>query len=839
MGEGDNAMILLETMRRHACCARRGGRGSVKRTLGLAAGFTLLTVGAAMRVALAQQPATGGDQTASTGGLEEIVVSAQRRTENLQTTPIAITAISGHSLEVRNLDNVSDVGAFVPNTVLAPLGAGWGATMAAFIRGIGLGDNILSFEPGVPIYVDDVYIGRPQGSIFDLLDLERVEVLRGPQGTLFGKNAEGGTVRLISVKPQGDNTGSASLTFGKFNRLEARAMADVSLVDEFLYARFSFSSKKADGYFKNFDYVCVNGPGSLGTLQPAIAPGSNCVTSTQGDENVQSGRAAFRFLINPAVEFNLTADITIQNQEGPADKYTVIDGTNGLNAGWGALTYAGFGVPTAGPAAYIGKPISYDSRFITNNLYSGYGNYGTDPISGRNVPNINDLNHWGVAGTLDWKLTDNINLKSVTAFREFRNQYGRDSDGSPLSENSTYDDAFHQQFTQEITLTGKAGPVDWATGAFYYHANDSDRGYDVLYPCTVQNPFVCIHEQDNYVEQLTKNWAVFAHGVWHVGGPFSVTGGARYTSDEKDATIFITNFDPLIVGTAGNVNGQFVPLKTTHVDYDISLNYQVTDSLMTYVRYSTGFKGGGFSPRPADALQTLPFKPEFLRTAELGEKSEWFNQRVRFNADFFYSRYLDQQTFAQQLDPLGINWFRTENAGTARIWGLEGELQAEPFEAFRVDGSFGYVNYLLLDNGGNKLLFTGSQCNGETCYSPRTPKFTGALGMQYTFPVPGGKLTPRFDEAYQSKIYFVTNNGCFTTTSNVGCGTGAQGAYGLLNARLTFNPDGKSWEVALWGRNLTDKGYFWGKLSLISFFGREQGNVAPPLEWGITFKRNF
>ncbi len=209
------------------------GLGRPRRIQGLLlAGLMGAAVGP---LALAQQaPATPPAAEPSSDKLEEVVVSAQRRTENLQTTPIAITAITAASLEARNLDNISDVGAYVPNAVIAPLGAGWGATMAAFIRGVGLGDNILSFEPGVPIYVDDVYIGRPQGSIFDLLDLERVEILRGPQGTLFGKNAEGGTVRLISVKPQGDNTGSVSLTYGNFNRIEARGMADVSLVDDFL-----------------------------------------------------------------------------------------------------------------------------------------------------------------------------------------------------------------------------------------------------------------------------------------------------------------------------------------------------------------------------------------------------------------------------------------------------------------------------------------------------------------------------------------------------------------------------------------------------------------------------
>ena len=783
--------------------------------------------------------AAADSPSSSDNALEEITVTAQYHEEKLQTTPISITAFSAASLEARNLSNISDIGAFVPNAVIQPLGAGWGSTMAAFIRGVGLGDNILSFEPGIPIYVDDVYIGRPQGSMFDLLDLERVEVLRGPQGTLFGKNAEGGTIRLISKKPQGDDSGGASLTFGNFNRIEAHAMADVSVIDQTLFARVAFSSRKADGYFKTLDYVCVNGAGSLGTLKGAIAPGSNCQTGTLGDENVQSGRVALRYLINDAGEFNLIGDITIQNQEGPADKYTVIDGTNGLNAGWGALTYAGYGVPTAGPPAYIGKPIAYDGRFLTNNFYTSYSNYGTDPISGRNVPNIDDLNHWGFSGTLDWKLADSLSLKSISAYRTFQNQYGRDSDGSPLSENSTYDDAHHWQVSEEVTLSGKVAGVDWTTGGFYYHADDSDRGYDVLYPCTVQNPDVCIHEQDNYVSQITENWAVFAHGTYQVTDAFSVTGGTRYTSDKKDATISITNFDPTITSTAGNVEGQYVPLKSTHVDYDLSFNYQWTPDVLTYLKYSTGFKGGGFSPRPADALQTAPFKPEYLKTYEIGEKSEGFNHRVRLNADIFYSRYIDQQTFAQQLDSLGNNWFREENAGTARLVGFEAELQAEPLDGLRIDSSFGYVNYLLLDNGGNTLLFTGNNCDGERCYSQRTPKYTFALGAQYSAAVGNGTLTPRLDTTYQSTVYFVTNNGCFTATSAVGCGSGDQGGYTLLNGRLTWQTTSKKWEVSAWGRNLTDKEYFAGKLSLITFFGREQGNPGPPREFGVTFKRSF
>jgi iron complex outermembrane receptor protein len=768
--------------------------------------------------------------------LEEVVVTAQFREEKLQETPIAITAFTAENLEIRGISNVTDLDQFTPNTVIQPLGAGWGATLAAFIRGVGLGDNILSFEPGVPIYVDDVYMGRPQGAIFDLLDLERVEVLRGPQGTLFGKNAVGGTVRLISRKPRGDGSGSASLTYGSFNRLDARASFDTSLVADRVFARFSFSSKKADGYFKVLDYECVNGANSLGDggeggpfgsvkLGTQVGPGSDCVVDTLGNENVQSARAAFRFLINDAAEFNLIGDVTSQRQKGPADKYTIIDGTGGFfNAGWNAA----IAEPT------FGDGIGYDDRFITDSMYTNYSRYG-DPFDNRSFPNINDLQHWGVSGTLEWKLGDNVNLKTVTAYRSFWNKFGRDSDGSPLPIDGTYDDNRHRQFTQEIQLTGTAGQLDWATGAFYYDAHDSNRGYSYLY-----NPF--IPPADALDVQDTKNWAIFAQGTWHANDQLSVTAGARYTDDQKDAVIRRALYN----GTP-TINDFFVPASATNTDFTLSTDYKWTETFMTYVKYATGFKGGGFSPRPGSAAQTAPFGPEKLRTFELGAKSELFDRRMRLNGAFYASKYLDQQTFVQQCDPgtgPGLvvgpgttvpcnNWFRTFNGGKSRIWGIEGEMQAEPVNHLLLEASFGYVNSKVTDNEGSSLI-EGTDCGGERCLAPRTPKLSGAVGVQYSFEAAGGRLTPRLDMTYQSKIYFVTNNGC-----PAACGTGDQAALTLLNGRVTWASPDSDWEVALYGRNLTDKAYFNGKLSLVSFFGREQGNVAAPREFGLTVKRSF
>jgi iron complex outermembrane receptor protein len=259
---------------------------------------------------------------------------------------------------------------------------------------------------------------------------------------------------------------------------------------------------------------------------------------------------------------------------------------------------------------------------------------------------------------------------------------------------------------------------------------------------------------------------------------------------------------------------------------------------MTYLKYATGFKGGGFSPRPSTAVQTAPFKPEKLKTLELGAKSELLNRRVRLNGAIFRSDYDDQQTFAQQCEPgtggagqpTCINWFRTMNAGKAQILGLEAEIQAEPVDNLRIEGSFGYIDYKLTDNQGNLLLLEGDSCGvsgTERCYSSRTPKYSGAVGIQYGFGVAGGMITPRLDMTYQSKIYFSTNN------------QGVQDGYSLLNGRVSYETQDKNWELSLYGRNLTDKVYFAGKLSLIGFFGREQGNVAPPREFGLTIKHNF
>ncbi len=670
--------------------------------------------------------------------LEEIVVTARFREENLQQTPLAISAFTGDVLESRGATSTLDIDAFVPNAVIAPLGAGWGSTAAAFIRGIGLGDNSLSFEPGVPIYIDDVYHGRPQGAVMDLLDIERVEVLRGPQGTLFGKNTLGGAVRIISRKPQGDGTGFLDLGVGSRDRLNLRGSYDFALAEDKVLARVSASSKTQDGYFDILDYECVNGAGSLGlggpgitagvfnttsplttalTTHPAvggIALGSvvgptddrGCVVDHLGSENVQSGRVAVRFLASDNLEVNVITDITRMDQQGPADKYTVqLRTSNGVppTVATGINTWNNLvAVPVFGAGG------QFDGRFQTNDEYTGYHRFGFDPLTRRTTPNVNELTHWGLQTTVDWDLSDNLRFTSTTSYREFDNSFGRDSDGTPLPQLFTWDTSKHEQFTQEIQFQGAAGPnenVAWTAGLFYYDAFDSNQGYVNTF--TYTSSF-----SDHKDEQDLKNYAVFGHFVWDLTDKLSMSGGLRYTDDEKVAHILrVTgNTAPPGIGLPAFVlipNTEVVA-KSEEWSPKISFDYQFTDTIMGYSALSTGFRGGGFGPRPANSGQVAAFDPEFIDSFEVGVKTDWLDGRLRFNGDIYWMENTDKQQPTQTCEPCApvvVAWFRTVNTGESRNWGIEGEILAEPVENFRIDFSLGYQDYKVTDLGTSVGLF--------------------------------------------------------------------------------------------------------------------------------------
>ena len=271
---------------------------------------------------------------------------------------------------------------------------------------------------------------------------------------------------------------------------------------------------------------------------------------------------------------------------------------------------------------------------------------------------------------------------------------------------------------------------------------------------------------------------------------------------------------------------------------------------MGYVQMSTGFRGGGFGPRPANSLQVAAFDPEYIDSFEVGVKSDWLDGRLRFNGDVYYMINSDKQQPTQECapcsppDPVQVAWFRTVNTGESRNWGVEGEILAEPVERLRIDFSLGYQNYLVTDLGTAAGLFIyvpqttpDAAIRGDVMYSPRTPEWNLGLGLQYEFMVGarGASLIPRLDYTWQDDIWFTTN----PVAGIVNPEDGRQPAYGVVNARATWTAPDSAWSASIYALNLTDEYYFYGKLSLLGNSGREQGNPAPPREVGFSFRYNF
>src|ERR1700728_482296 len=353
--------------------------------------------------------AAADQATTPSDSLEEIVVTAQFRQQNLQDTPLAITAITADMMEQRGQTSLHDLGQQAPNVALVETGGAFGPGMTASIRGIGQADFDPAFAPGVGTYIDDVYYTSLTGSNFALLDLDRVEILRGPQGTLSGANSEGGSIKLYSVKPQGNDSGTVEASYGSRNLLDFKGMADVSLINDYLFMRVSGVSHQQDGYVTRIDYGCAfpkSGIPTQGGQQ------TDCVDGTEGGKNYHGGRVAFRWLPADNFEANLTADVTVDDSQTAAVTLLAVNPT----APGAIATAINSGFPPGNAAG-----VAYDSRFIPSNPYVSYANFCGKGLAGNTLcfsPDTYNKN-WGTNLTLDWTLAPDVALKSITGFREF------------------------------------------------------------------------------------------------------------------------------------------------------------------------------------------------------------------------------------------------------------------------------------------------------------------------------------------------------------------------------------------------------------------------------------
>jgi iron complex outermembrane receptor protein len=812
---------------------------------------------AALAVATAAAPAAAQDEAAAADANvgDEIVVTAQFRAQNLQDTPLAITAVNAEMLEARSQTNIAQVANNAPSVTLKPQGAAYGPSMGASIRGVGQFDFNPAMEPGVGLYVDDVYYATLTGSLFDLLDLDRVEILRGPQGTLAGKNSIGGAVKLYSQRPEGDNSGYVSGTYGSRNRLDLRASADVGLTDSLAF-RLAGVAKKQEGYVKRMDFGCVNPAGSAlnpssatQTPIPAMLPsGSDCVVARDGEVDFQAVRGQLRWQPTDRLDINLIADFTHDDRTN-AGSVLLNRSFNGVVASPnfnGATRTVGAGIPapvdidpfTPNPVGGGVNPnnIPIDSRFLCG-PYCNYASYSS-PTDGAQDGAIGDgrtkYTGWGVSGQIEYDLTDDMQLVSITAYREYETIFSNDDDFTPLAHSLGFGDLNFWSFSQELRLNGSLldDTLEYTVGGFYMDQRS-------VYATTqfLRYAGLPAFQGNDPVDADTK--AVFAHLSYRPIDPLTLTAGIRYTDESKTYTYTRLDLEGNrnpdgtstlpILGALDGVTGVYDGPESDRFDFRLNAQFEITTDISVYAQWSTGFKGGGINPRPFNAQQVKPFGPETLQSYELGFKSDFFDRAVRLNLAAFYSEYEGIQLNLNNCTgvfgiTMGVPCALPFNAGDAEIKGVELETTIRPIDGLLIDGSASYTDFDYTDlvpNTGVALSFV----------SPNTPKWKWAIGAQYEIDLgASGSLTPRVDASYQSEIY----------TNAVNRPTNLIDSYTLANARLTWANEDGDLEISAEVTNLFDKYYLLTLFDLTTAgAGVATGQPGRPREWAVSVKKKF
>ncbi len=821
--------------------------------------------------------------TAALAQTDEIVVTAQFREQNLQDAPLAITAVTGDMLERRSQTELSEIARQAPNVTLAAQNQEYGSAMIAYIRGIGQNDPNFAVEPGVGIYIDDVYLPTLTGSLLDLMDVDRVEVLRGPQGTLAGRNSIGGAIKMYSVKPKGDNSGSFQVTYGSYDRIDIRGIYDLPIT-ETLAMRVSGVSKNETGYIKRLDYALTH----PGTNVPTQATGQDPVLGRDGGVSMAGAKIALRWQPNDSVDINLSGDYTRERNDAGVSTLLYANADGALNNDptrpWLRGT-DGMAIPyncmfvASGPNS-CDTLTGYDGRYVSyatfNNLYPGDSQFPYTPLA---LDPHRDMDNYGAALTMDIGLSENLSLFSVTSYRKYKTDWSYDVDGSPLAPNLLNQTQTNEQWSQEIRLNGQLFEdfVDFTVGGFYF---DTDSFYtgriNIAY---AELDF--IHGPD---PTPSTNKAVFANVTLNLSEDLHLTGGVRNSWDKKDYLYRRRNPDltpvqgpcnfflgamtagPVDIGNQPNcllfgVDGTTATFKNSQLDWRVALDYRFNEALMVYGQIATGYRAGGFNARPFFPSQATPHVPETITSYELGLKSDLFDNRLRLNLAGFYFPYDNivlNSTFCADL-PVGQQspCLRPSNVGSAKVKGFEAEAAFYPIPEISIDASLSYLDFQYKEI--DPTAGTGVALGDIT---PYTPEWQYSIGVQYDIEdVWGGGLSFRFDGSYQSEIFteagnvrelLVPNNVVPASAGFESFGLPGGGGpiptlvadnlidgYFLGNLRVMWNSADDDWGIAFEVKNLFDKYYLSTKVNDAEAVGSVYGSPGKPRTFALTLKRNF
>lgn len=739
---------------------------------------TALLAGAAWGALAAPTWAQDAAETAAER-VEEVLVTARRVEESLQRAPLAVTAFSGQALERLGATNVTDLQGSVPNLNLVQ---GRASSNAAniYIRGVGQPDALQTFDPAVGVYVDDVYLSRIRGAQLDLLDLQRVEVLRGPQGTLYGKNTIGGALKLVSRRPDQTFRARGSLAVGDYDMVEAQAAVSGGVAEGVAIGISALSSQRG-GY----------------VTDPLTGAEYN-------DKNTRAARVTVALDPIEKLDIDLALDWS-QDDAG----LTVGQATNTLTNGVGGVLLA---IPNPPPEF----------------------NFKTSVTPG--TPNMTKLTHQGLSARLAYQVSDALTLKSITAYRELRTDDWIDFDATQLSITEAYVEVDQEQFSQEFQAAYEQGPISAVAGLYYLKeevvSNQAAVVNDWLrVPAFLNTRF--LRTIDDSLE--TTSLAAYANVSYSLTEQLRVSAGLRYTEEEKDYRRSTSTFYSTLPGL--NATYAFKPPTAKFDDTSpmISVDYQVAPDAMVYARYAKGFKSGGYNGRANTLAESTRYDPETATTFEVGAKTSWLENRLRANVAVFTNTYEDFQARVSGTDfdpvtnlPLAV--LSVINAGELDIKGAELELVAVPVRNLTLDAQIGYLDAEYGEFKDARFTsFGGSRAFQTPAFSP---KWTARYAAQYVADLGAhGDLAFGGAARFRSKMALAVDN--TAANSAVELPGMFQDDYWLFDARVVWTDPSARHTVGLYGQNLSDEVYKTDAQEFSSVGGIRTAYYGAPRTWMV------
>lgn len=750
---------------------------------------------AILLASLTAAPLTIQAQTASGGsafaGIEEVMVTARKREEGVQNTPVSMVAVGAETLKARSVDSFGRLGEVAPNIEInGGIPNGGGSATQIFIRGIGQDDYSFPNEPGVGLYIDDVYISRSAAADFGFMDIERIEILRGPQGTLYGRNTIGGAVKIVTKKPTGSGTGEVGVTVGRYDRLDVFANYDMALTDK-VAAKFAIAKFDRDGL------------------------GTNLIGQNLGEDDEIDARVSVRWDFSDTLEVLFTTDYMKQRQAGPAGSMVRFDA---LDPGTDSLINDLLGA-------------SVPEEFNLTPPFDRYGEAWVKTLdkcgkcvydSGGTVETRDDGEIWGVALTINKTIGDSV-LRSITAVRDYDIDIRRDSEHTPFDIVQVDNPELFTQYTQEFQWNGSAfdGKLDYVLGVFgLYEDGDSELFAPLLsglFEVTgglADNTALIIGEYEAY------SIATYAEATYALTDRVGLTLGGRLTYDDKEYTYGLSRPEsglvPLPPTVLADDWSEFLP--------KAGLEFQQTDDMLWFVNASRGYKAGGYNSRALSGIAPKAYDPEFVDVLEAGFKSSWANNTITLNGAIFYNEYTDIQLLAV-LDLGGGNVETViENAGEATILGGELEFQWMPSARWNFSGGIGLLS-AEYDEVGDSATEAGILKSNDLINAPEV----GAnLSGEYRIPLFQGDIAFRTDMIYRDDQYRDAVNTPELKTD----------AYTLWNARVTWTSANERWEVAGFVTNITDEIFVTNGVSVLGL-GYVEAYYSRPREWGMSVNMRF